>query len=559
MRSQQRRVINSFVMSVVTVMYSYGIAAENAQPWPQAAGPNISWQHDVQDAPTHWSVARNQHIKWRTPLPNAGQGGIAVADKKLFLATFPEQIESAKRQNNVVLGHALDRVTGQLLWSVSLKGERPSPQLYAFSDSTSWTPICDDQYVWFFNASGEMGCWDHNGKEIWRRTFRTQPPKYPFNRQCEPILSGDLILTVEPKATDDVRYDAKKDDWHFIHAIHKKTGRVAWISDDGCTFYCTPVLSKQANGNPGLLFGRGGPHGVPEIPIGLSLINISQDNPGKNVWRFTPEAGAKSPLDGTTWMAQYNQVWDSKAAYWFRNTPEETHVIIDVQTGQIAREQSLIKAVDVCLWDTATQAYQTQKNMDIRTLPDATTPLKTGEVLHVLPQWHSNIVAHGYHWFLCTTNNRRNGHAPKGHSGPAHCLGRIALATGKVEYLELPVGVERLANQPDKLIYGKSLKTKPLDNQGRDVADEGRSRTDGWEIDAFFASPIVLGEHLYISVMLGVTYVINTKVTTLDQRALVAVNDLGPLGETWSLSGPSYANGMLYHRSVKEIVAITKP
>jgi hypothetical protein len=59
--------------------------------------------------------------------------------------------------------------------------------------------------------------------------------------------------------------------------------------------------------------------------------------------------------------------------------------------------------------------------------------------------------------------------------------------------------------------------------------------------------------------MLGVTYVINTKVTTLDQRALIAVNDLGPLGETWSLSGPSYGNGMLYHRSVKEIVAITKP
>jgi hypothetical protein len=42
----------------------------------------------------------------------------------------------------------------------------------------------------------------------------------------------------------------------------------------------------------------------------------------------------------------------------------------------------------------------------------------------------------------------------------------------------------------------------------------------------------------------------------LNEKALISVNDLGPVGETWSLSGPSYADGVLYHRSVKEVVAI---
>jgi hypothetical protein len=92
--------------------------------------------------------------------------------------------------------------------------------------------------------------------------------------------------------------------------------------------------------------------------------------------------------------------------------------------------------------------------------------------------------------------------------------------------------------------------------KGREIADEDRSRTDGWEINAFFASPIVLGDKLYLSVMLGITYVIDTKAPVLDAKALIAVNDLGPLGDTWSLSGPSFAEGVLYHRSAKELVAI---
>jgi len=42
----------------------------------------------------------------------------------------------------------------------------------------------------------------------------------------------------------------------------------------------------------------------------------------------------------------------------------------------------------------------------------------------------------------------------------------------------------------------------------------------------------------------------------LDENALLAINDLGPSGETWSLNTPSYSDGRIYHRSLKELVAI---
>jgi PQQ-like domain len=550
------RPTSALAVSFLLMGSLHAVVQPVATLWPQAAGPNGTWQIAATNAPTQWSVVRNEHIRWRTPLPNSGQGGIAVGKKLIFLETFPEQDEKASRQNNTVLGHAIDRATGKWLWSVTLTGTRPSPQMYAFSDATSWSPICDDQHVWFFNSSGVMGCWDHAGKEVWRRTFDTQPDHFPFNRQCEPILYQDNIITVEPIAKDEPGYESGKAEWSYLRAIDRMTGKLRWIAKDPCTFYCTPCFGILPDGRPAVLSGRGGPHGVPESPIGLSLTSLAKGEEGKTIWRYTPEGKPGGGIDGTTFMALYNMTWDGKYAYWFRNAPEESHVIIDATTGKPIGEQSLVKDVDVRQWDNAQQKYIVREKVSLREVPDPAYPLKAGEVLHVLPEWHTNIVANGYHWFLCTTNNRRNDHAPPGHSGPSHSLGRASLKTGKVEYLELPVGVERANGAPDKFIFGRSLKTKTLDYKGREIADEDRSRTDGWEINAFFASPVVLGDKLYISVMLGVTYVIDTKAALLDAKALVTVNDLGPLGDTWSLSGPSFADGVLYHRSAKELVAI---
>jgi hypothetical protein len=543
---------------VSLVISSRSLCAQAVPPWPQAAGPNGTW-HVEAEGPTHWSVARNQNILWRTPLPNAGQGGIAISADKLFLTTFAEQDEKAERQSNVILGHAVDRATGTILWSVTLGGGRPSPQLYGFSDSTSWSPICDDRHVWFFNSSGVMGCWSHDGQEIWKRDFRTQPNKYPFNRQCEPILFNDLILTVEPIDARHPRYHADQDDWNYLHAIDRHTGTVRWIADAPCTFYCTPVFGRLPDGRAAVVHGRGGPHGVPERPIGLSMTSLAAGEEGKTLWRFEPTAIEGGPLDGVTWMALYNCAWDDRYVYWFRNAPEETQVVLDAVSGKVVREQSLVKNVDVRLWDESKQVHVVREGVSLRDVPDPAFPLKPGEVLHVLPQWHTNMPVDGRHWFLCTTNNRRNRYAPKGHSGPPHSVGRIHRETGKVEYLQLPVGVERKAGEPDRFVYNRPIQIQTLDNRGVEIANEARSRTDGWQVNAFFPTPVVLGHRLYLSTMAGITYVLDAKAAVLDSKAVLAVNDVGLLGETWSLSGPSLADGVLYHRSARELVAIGSP
>jgi outer membrane protein assembly factor BamB len=526
--------------------------------WPQPAGPNGTWRAEG-SAPSFWSATLNRNIAWRAPLPAVGQGGIAVSGNRLFLTTFEPWKPGQRPFSATILGHCLDAKNGKILWSVKLVGEEESPIAYAYSDSTSWSPIADGKHVWFFNSSGEMGCWDFSGKEVWRRKFRAvDPKKQPFNKQHEPILFGDTLITLEPMTPDDPGYDPTRDWWHHLRGIDKRTGRTKWIAEDGSTYYCTSVFGRTADGTPAILTARGGPHGVPERPIGMSLISLKPGQEGKTLWRFTPEDQPGGPVDGTTFQGLYTMSWDSVHAYGFRHAPEESHLVLDSSTGKLLRTQSLVKNVDFRQWDPKTRRHVLHKNVSIRDMKDFSprVPLKPGEVLHVFPNWHTNIAAYGYHWFITSTGHRRNGYAPPGLSGPSHCIGRVNIETGRVEYLEVPVTVVRKPDEPDEIIYNQPVRTKVEDIHGNDVAAEDRSRTDGWQIPAFFGSPTAVGGKVYITTMPGITYVLDGRAKVLDEKALLSVSDLGPSGETWSLNSISFAGGRIYHRTAKEILCI---
>jgi outer membrane protein assembly factor BamB len=526
-------------------------AALLAVNWPQAAGPNGTWSVPDAKPPVEWSVARNQNILWRAPLPNGGQSGIAVWGDRLFLTTFEPYKPGEPKFSTAILGHAVDAKTGKILWSRRLEGSVKSPMMYAYSDSTSPTPITDGRYVWFFNSSGEMACFDFSGKEIWRRSYKPWGEPYPFNKQHEPILYGDVILNVEPLDGN----PAEKSGWNYLRGIDKRTGKTVWISDDGVTTYTTSVFGMTRNGTPAVMTARGGWHNVPERPVGLSLIDLRPGSAGKTLWQFVAGTG---DVAAPTWQALYVMHWDKDFAYWFKLNPEESHLVIDSQTGKLLKEQSLIRDVDYRQWDPATEKYLTHTKVNLREIRDLAprNQMKPGEVIRVMPAWHCNIVAAGYHYFLTSTAHRRNSQPPAGRGGPSHCIGRVNIATGKVEYLEVPVTVIRKPGEPDRKVYGVAVRTKTEDVNGNDVAAEDRSRTDGWEIPAFWGSPVALGGKLYFTTMLGITYVVDASAKVLDEKALLSINDLGPSGEAWSLNTPSYSDGRLYHRSLKELVAI---
>jgi len=531
-----------------------------AANWPQAGGPDGTWRSSGKDAPATWSVTLNQNIIWKATLPNAGQSGIAVWGDRLFLTTFAP---GEKKTSGTIQGHCIDAKTGKILWSVKLEGPTKSPMMYAYSDSTSPTPVTDGKVVVFTDSSGEMAAFDFSGRELWRRSYKPWGEPYPFNKQHEPILFGNAVLNVEPLDGN----PAEKSGWNYLRGIDKNTGKTLWIAEDATTAYTTSVFGKLKDGTPAVLTGRGGWHDVPERPVGLSLVNLSKGREGKTMWRYVADTGVDGKplavpgsLAAPTWQALYLLNWDRNFGYWFRLNPEETHLVFDINTGKVVKEQSLIKGVDYRQWDPSAGKYIVHTNVNLREMQELSprNKLAPGEVTRVMPAWHANLAVNGYHYFMTTVAHRRNNAPPKGRAGPSHCLARVNIETGKVEYLEVPVTVIRKPGAAEVKVYGIAVRTKTENVEGVDVASEDRSRTDGWEIPAFWGSPVALGDKIYFTTMLGITYVVDTKAKVFDETALLAVNDLGPSGETWTLNSISYSNGRIYHRTAKELICIGK-
>ena len=415
-----------------------------------------------------------------------------------------------------IVGYCLDANTGEILWSVTLKGSVEGPYNYGFSDSSSPTPISDGRHVWFVNASGSMGCWTVDGQLVWFREWAPSA-KAPFNKQFEPILSGDWILNVEPLPNDDPRKKKEGErKWNYLRAINKKTGKTEWISEDAITHYNTPVVGNL-NGQPYVLQGRGGPHQVPERPNGLSLTKLFGEDAGKALWHWDPQ-------EETPFGALANQHWDNQFAYWLK-TGHLKLAVLDSKTGIQLHEHDLLSRATTTFWDRDKQSYETLHEQTIRGIVDLR---------------HTNIVAEGYFYFLIRDKWQ---------------VARVNVATGRTEYLELPSQIHPSAQGVNAWTFNEVQPNDTRNSRGFDVAQDPRIKLGGFT-KSFLGAPTVVNGRIYFTSMTGLVYVLDAKARNFNRSAILAVNDLGPIGQTWTANSISYANGRLFHRTMKEVICI---
>jgi hypothetical protein len=339
---------------LLVLLVALAASAAGSRNWPQAAGPDGTWEARGRDVPIRWSVARNENVVWRTPLPEEGQSGIAVWEDRLFLTTMkPLPPGATKKEGAGVVGYCLDSRTGKILWTVDLPGSADSIYAYGFSDSTTPTPVTDGRHVWFYNASGSVGCWDYHGRQVWLRRWQPTVGR-PFNKQFEPILFGETLLNVEPRDPDDPKREA--DAWNYLRGLDRRTGKTLWIAEDGLTHYNTPVFGRLPDGTPAVLQGRGAHHDTPEAPAGLSLTSLASGREGKTIWRYEDKG-----------KTLYTMHWDRKYACWF---PEDTpvHHVLDATTGRRIRTQSLTDRVDYRRYDPAAGRHVLQADLDLQKL-----------------------------------------------------------------------------------------------------------------------------------------------------------------------------------------------
>lgn len=499
--------------------------------WPMAGGPQGTWTTTTQHyVPTTWSVSNNQNVLWKTTLPEGGQSGIAVWGERLFLSInkpLPEGTSLAETVGTDIIAYCLNSKTGEILWSKEITSNKAMPYSGLFSDNSSPTPITNGEHVWFINAGGRMSCFDMEGKPVWSNAFEARTRHNA--KQCEPMLIGDQLLYVsmldsgnplrrEMKANPGQRNtDPELWPWTFTRSFNKANGNAIWSESTGTSVHNTPRIGYI--GDDAFVFhGRGGGHQPPETPYGFSMSHASGKKSGQALWTYE----SKNPATYTV------SHFDANYAYVIE---EASLVKLSSASGKVLNRFPLFDSATIRTWDSSTNKYKILKESPFS---------KLVEKFRTYPTNQASILIGKYYLFLS-------------HSG--HCIGRVDTETGKVEYLQVPRQIVRQPNKPDQYLWEEHIPSDGTNSRGLPIANDRRSKGDGWG-HVTCGSPIAVNEFVYFSTMIGMTYVIDSQSTELDSSALISINDLGPAGKTWSLSTPSYANGSIYHRGLKQVVRI---
>lgn len=518
--------------------------------WPQGSGPTGNWRSEGAAPPLRFSVREGTHIRWRVKLPETGQGGIAVFGERAYVATmapwdpvnaiskeeaarYAHAIERRKVTGKHIDAHCVDVASGEILWTRRVEGIVPAIYTYPFSDATSASPVTDGEHVWFTNASGRLVCFDREGQIVWERTW-TPAFDGPFNKQFEPFLVGaggerPVLVHMEPFPAPDAK-DPKsaRGRWHYLLGVDAATGEVLWRSEDALPYYNAPTLVRRG-GEVFALIARGGPHKVPERPVGVSLVRVSGARAGTSVWRFADPRGNHEASLQT--MAS-----DAKFAYWILKKPRNALVVLDLESGRELDSIALDKDVTRTSFDTERRSWRTERDVTL--------------AKGVFPARYSMIAARGRVFFQCYATAWG-----KPTLDPPYSFGCVDIKRRAVSYLEVPTDVERDEDGREHFLWRTKRVARPVNGRGLEVTGDKRSRWDGWDW-VFNGSPTRVNDRLYFTLASGVVYVLDAAARVFDGSALLALCDLGPAGGVWTANSVSYADGSLFHRTGAELIRI---
>jgi len=170
----RRLVACSFVLAAA------GVAA--AANWPQWRGPNNDGVSRETGLPTQWDGTQN--IAWKLPLPGMGGSTPAVWGDRIFLTC-------ADGRDIVVMCVS---TAGKELWKQKF-GTDGRPFMGGEGNNASASPATDGKHVYVFAGSGELACFDLDGKEVWK--FNAQERygrfKIQFGMHTTPVLYGERL------------------------------------------------------------------------------------------------------------------------------------------------------------------------------------------------------------------------------------------------------------------------------------------------------------------------------------------------------------------------------
>lgn len=343
-----RLLLSACLVAIVT------LGSARADNWPQWRGPKNDGHSAEKNLPTEWGPDKN--VIWKFKMPGPGSSTPCVWGDKIF-------VTSPDGDDVVLLCVGTD---GKQKWKRTLS--KTGRVVYRNENANDASASCstDGKHVWAFSGSGDLVCFDFDGKEVWRVDLQKYG-KFAIQFGCHwtPVLyQGTLYLQVMHRNAQ------------LVVALDAATGQEKWkVNRPGYSRGESPDVYASAF----IWEGEGGPllvaHGNDyctghKLDTGEEVWRVHGLNPNNNgAWRFvscplcTPDLiVVPSCKNGPT--VAFNPVGakgditpENKAELWrFKSTPD---VVSPIRVGDVVYlcSDGPLTAVDA---KTGAQIYREQ-------------------------------------------------------------------------------------------------------------------------------------------------------------------------------------------------------
>ena len=229
-----------FLVIAITLSVTRPGAGAEIPPWNQFRGPNGSGVATGCRPPLKPEAG---HQAWKTAIP-PGLSSPVLSAGKIFLTAI-----DGKR----LVTLALESKSGKLLW------QRQAPEValekvHKTSSPATSTPLVDADNVYVYFGSFGMICYDHEGREKWKKPMPT--PGSLYGMSTSPIAYKNMVILV---IDNDKNLEKSRLSQSRIIAFKKDTGEVAWEANrpHHRSGWSTPIIWDHGSGKELVVLGNG--------------------------------------------------------------------------------------------------------------------------------------------------------------------------------------------------------------------------------------------------------------------------------------------------------------
>lgn len=231
----------------------------HADDWPNWRGPDNDGICKEAKAPTTWGEDKN--IAWKLPMPGRGGATPIVWKDKIF-------VTSGEGNDQVLLCISTG---GKVLWKkVVGSGGRPTIKGDEANEASA-SPSTDGKHVYAFVGTGHVGCYDFEGKEIWKVNVQDKYGKFKIQHglHTTPLLHEDKLYL-----------SLIHNNGHWVVALDKASGKEVWAVKRPSQ---AVGESREAYSSP-VLWNDGKEPCV--VILGADLSTGHRLSDGKEIWRL---------------------------------------------------------------------------------------------------------------------------------------------------------------------------------------------------------------------------------------------------------------------------------